>query len=105
MKPKNSSPCLITVAFSPSISSDDADDERVSSVNNKRKASQPAENVKNPVKAPVVDIEDKDDDWLPPPPKAPSNAQRQRTIDEDSTLKKLRLSAFHSSLKFSIVKF
>ncbi|KAG4998555.1 hypothetical protein JHK84_029587 [Glycine max] len=35
----------------------------------------------------VVDIED--DDWLPPPPKIASNAQK--TIDEDSTLKKLRL--------------
>lgn len=35
----------------------------------------------------MVDIED--DDWLPPPPKIASNAQK--TTDEDSTLKKLRL--------------
>ena len=34
-----------------------------------------------------MDIED--DDWLPPPPKIASNAQK--TTDEDSTLKKLRL--------------
>lgn len=51
------------------------------------------ENEKTNAKAvPVVDI---DDDWLPPPPKVNSNAQRN--IDEDSTLKKLRLTAFYSS--------
>jgi len=41
-----------------------------------------------------VDVEDQDDDWLPPPPKSASNAQK--SIDEDSTLKKLRLCTFHS---------
>lgn len=44
----------------------------------------------------VVDIED--DDWLPPPPKVVSKAQR--SIDEDSIVKKLRLStALYCSLK------
>ncbi|RYR37172.1 uncharacterized protein [Arachis hypogaea] len=37
---------------------------------------------------PVVDIDD-EDDWLPPPPKVSTDAHK--SIDEDSTLKKLRL--------------
>ena len=37
----------------------------------------------------TVNIEDLDDDWLPPPPESAGNAQS--LIDEDSTLKKLRL--------------
>ena len=49
----------------------------------------------------MVDIDD-DDDWLPPPPQVSSDAQK--SIDEDSTLKKLRLSAFYSSHKFSCAK-
>ncbi|TKY50899.1 Small ubiquitin-related modifier 2-B [Spatholobus suberectus] len=70
-----------------SLDDDFDDDEDVICVGTKRKSSQPVGNEKTHGKAvPVVDI---DDDWLPPPPKISSNAQR--TIDEDSTLKKLRL--------------
>ncbi|KAH1231076.1 NFATC2-interacting protein [Glycine max] len=69
---------------------DDLDDyEDVICVDSKkRKISQAVGNEKtNGKRVTVVDIED--DDWLPPPPKIASNAQK--TIDEDSTLKKLRL--------------
>lgn len=66
------------------------DDEDVICVGTKRKTSQPVGNEKTRGKAvPVVDIEDKDDDWLPPPPKISCNAERN--IEDDSTLKKLRL--------------
>ncbi|KAH1035731.1 hypothetical protein GLYMA_20G121600v4 [Glycine max] len=69
---------------------DDFDDyEDVICVDSKkRKNSQAVGNEKTNGKGvTVVDIED--DDWLPPPPKIASNAQK--TTDEDSTLKKLRL--------------
>ncbi|KAK7390896.1 hypothetical protein VNO78_19082 [Psophocarpus tetragonolobus] len=74
---------------------DDFDDEEdiICVYSKKRKNSQPVRNEKslktNGKGVEVVDIEDKDDDWLPPPPKDSSNAHR--TIGEDSTLKKLRL--------------
>ncbi|RDX82250.1 hypothetical protein CR513_36987 [Mucuna pruriens] len=74
-----------------SLDDDFDDDEDVICVDSKkRKHSQPVGNENTRGKeVPVVDIEDQDDDWLPPPPKISSNAQR--TIDEDSTLKELRL--------------
>ncbi|XP_027363634.1 uncharacterized protein LOC113871079 [Abrus precatorius] len=77
--------------LNPTFLHDDFDDDEVICVGSKkRKTSQNVENEKINVKgAPVVDLEDKDDDWLPPPPKISSN--EQKTIDEDSTLKKLRL--------------
>ncbi|CAJ1977471.1 unnamed protein product [Sphenostylis stenocarpa] len=74
------------------IDDDFDDDEGVICVDSKkRKTSQTVEDEKktNGKGVKVVDIEDQDDDWLPPPPKSASNAQR--SIDEDSTLKKLRL--------------
>lgn len=46
----------------------------------------------NPVA--VVDLEDKDDDWLPSPPKVKSNVHKK--IEKDSTLKNLRLTAIYS---------
>ncbi|XP_061356539.1 uncharacterized protein LOC133300967 [Gastrolobium bilobum] len=74
----------------PSVVCLDDDDEDVVCIAKKRKTSQPVENAKTNVKAvTVVDIEDQDDDWLPPPPKTSSNAHSM--LDEDSTLKKLRL--------------
>ncbi|KAK7280415.1 hypothetical protein RJT34_25479 [Clitoria ternatea] len=71
------------------ISLDDDDEDVICVVNKKRKTSQPVENEKQGhVKAvEVVDLDD--DDWLPPPPKISSNDQK--SIDEDSILKKLRL--------------
>ncbi|XP_057427723.1 uncharacterized protein LOC130721015 isoform X2 [Lotus japonicus] len=69
---------------------DDDEDEDVTCAAKKRKSSKPVENEKketNVKGVEVVDIED--DDWLPPPPKVVSKAQR--SIDEDSIVKKLRL--------------
>ncbi|KAL2324146.1 hypothetical protein Fmac_023204 [Flemingia macrophylla] len=73
------------------LDADDFDeDEDGICVGTKRKASQLVGNQKAHGKSvPVVDIEDNEDDWLPPPPKISCNAQRN--IEEDSTLKKLRL--------------
>ncbi|XP_023541755.1 uncharacterized protein LOC111801815 [Cucurbita pepo subsp. pepo] len=45
--------------------------------------------VTNFVENPVVEIEDKEEDWLPPPPKVSVDAKDM--CGEDSTLKKLRL--------------
>ncbi|ESW14966.1 hypothetical protein PHAVU_007G033000 [Phaseolus vulgaris] len=71
---------------------DDFDDDDVICVNTrKRKTFQTVENEKktNEKEVTAVDIEDQDDDWLPPPPESAGNTQK--SIDEDSTLKKLRL--------------
>ncbi|MED6132299.1 hypothetical protein PIB30_017733 [Stylosanthes scabra] len=69
------------------LDSDDEDDKD----KKKRKTSHnpvAPEKKKTDVKpVPVVDIDD-EDDWLPPPPKV---SDAQKSIDEDSTLKKLRL--------------
>ncbi|KAF7808833.1 Rad60/SUMO-like domain containing protein [Senna tora] len=71
--PKNSSPCLITNVYSLTTL-----------------CASMVEKVKTDEKAiPVVDVDEKEDDWLPPPPKVSSDAHRK--IGEDSTLKELRL--------------
>ncbi|MED6137515.1 hypothetical protein PIB30_118746 [Stylosanthes scabra] len=71
-----------------SLDSDDEDDKD----KKKRKTSHNPvvpEKKKTDVKpVPVVDIDD-EDDWLPPPPKV--SIDEHKSIDEDSTLKKLRL--------------
>ncbi|BAT93824.1 uncharacterized protein HKW66_Vig0197200 [Vigna angularis] len=75
-----------------SIDDDFDDDEDVICPDGKkRKTTDTVEDEKKTTgeRVTVVNIEDQDDDWLPPPPKSASNSQR--TIEEDSTLKKLRL--------------
>ncbi|KAK7357730.1 hypothetical protein VNO80_17026 [Phaseolus coccineus] len=69
----------------------DDDDDVICVDTRKRKTFQTVENEKktNEKEVTGVDIEDQDDDWLPPPPESAGNTQN--SIDEDSTLKKLRL--------------
>ncbi|XP_028757832.1 uncharacterized protein LOC114716927 [Neltuma alba] len=69
---------------------DDEEDEVVVYAGKKRKTCHPVMNGKNQEKSvEVVDIEDKEDDWLPPPPKVSRDASK--SLAEDSTLKELRL--------------
>ncbi|KAK7269813.1 hypothetical protein RIF29_22565 [Crotalaria pallida] len=76
------------------LDDDDEDEDVFCGAKKKRKTSKNVGDEKKKKKTDVkgvqvVDLEDSDDDWLPPPPKVSCDAKK--LTEEDSTLKKLRL--------------